>query len=95
MPPAAYRAFIWLLLFSALAAPVLDVRAGSAASRQTPIQALRVPELDTGFHLLYELRPEKARSQFEALEMSHPENPLVVPRKQQRTCLRSPIARAS
>jgi len=37
---------------------------------------LHVPELDTGFHLLYELKPEEARSQFEALEMSHPENPV-------------------
>jgi tetratricopeptide (TPR) repeat protein len=76
MPPTAYRAFICLLLFSALVASVLDVRAASAASRQTPIEALHVPELDTGFHLLYELKPEEARSQFETLEMSHPENPL-------------------
>lgn len=76
MSPSACRAFTCLLLFSALAASALDVRAASGASRQTPIEALHVPELDTGFHLLYELKPEEARSQFEALQRSHPENPL-------------------
>ena len=67
---------ICLLLCTALMAGGLDVRTVPAASKQTPIEALHVPELDTGFHLLYELKPEEARSQFEALEMSHPENPL-------------------
>jgi tetratricopeptide (TPR) repeat protein len=37
---------------------------------------LHVPELDAGFHLLYELKPEEARNQFEALQKSHPEDPL-------------------
>ena len=35
-----------------------------------------MPELDAGFHLLYELKPEEARSQFEAWQKSHPEDPL-------------------
>ncbi len=35
-----------------------------------------MPELDAGFHLLYELKPEEARNQFEAWQMSHPEDPL-------------------
>jgi tetratricopeptide (TPR) repeat protein len=35
-----------------------------------------VPELDAGFHLLYELKPEKARSQFETWQKFHPEDPL-------------------
>ncbi|MGD1212411.1 MAG: hypothetical protein ABR973_13770 [Candidatus Acidiferrales bacterium] len=47
-----------------------------AASIQTPIEALRVPELDAGFHLLYELKPEEAHEQFEAWQKSHPEDPL-------------------
>jgi hypothetical protein len=55
---------------------VLDVRAAPAASGQFRIEALHVPELDAGFHLLYELKPEEARSQFEALQKSHPEDPL-------------------
>jgi len=37
---------------------------------------LHVPELDAGFHLLYELKPEEAHNQFEALQKSHPEDPL-------------------
>jgi hypothetical protein len=76
MSRTAYRAFICLLLLSALVASVPDVQAALATSRQTSIEALHVPELDTGFHLLYELKPEEARRQFEALEMSHPDNPL-------------------
>ena len=43
---------------------------------RSPIEALHVPELDAGFHLLYELKPEEARNQFEALQKSHPEDPL-------------------
>ncbi len=35
-----------------------------------------MPKLDAGFHLLYELKPEEARNQFEALQKSHPEDPL-------------------
>jgi len=49
-------------------------------SRQLPgrlrsRRSLHVPELDAGFHLLYELKPEEARSQSEALQKSHPEDP--------------------
>ena len=38
--------------------------------------ALHVPELDAGFHLLYELKFEEARTHFEAWQKSHPEDPL-------------------
>jgi tetratricopeptide (TPR) repeat protein len=65
-----------LLLCNALVAGVPDVRAAQTASEQTPTVALHVPELDAGFHLLYELKPEEARNQFEALRKSHPEDPL-------------------
>lgn len=54
----------------------LDVRATPVASGQVRIEALHVPELDAGFHLLYELKPEEAREKFEALQKSHPEDPL-------------------
>ena len=70
------RSLLCSLLCSALAAGVFDVRAVPAASIQTPIEALRVPELDAGFHLLYELKPEEAHEQFEAWQKSHPEDPL-------------------
>lgn len=35
-----------------------------------------MPELDAGFHLLYELKPSEARAQFEAWQKSYPEDPL-------------------
>ncbi len=35
-----------------------------------------MPELDAGFHLLYELKTQEARSHFEAWQKSHPEDPL-------------------
>jgi tetratricopeptide (TPR) repeat protein len=76
MPPTAYRTCICLLLCSALTAAVPHLRAAPAGSGQTPIGTLHVPELDDGFHLLYELKPEEARRQFEALQKSHPEAPL-------------------
>ena len=57
-------------------AVALGVRAAPAPSRQTPIEALHVPELDAGFHFLYELKPEEAHKEFEALQKSHPEDPL-------------------
>jgi tetratricopeptide (TPR) repeat protein len=57
-------------------AGVLDVRAALVASGQTPIEALHVPELDAGFHFLYELKPEEAHKQFEAWQKSHPQDPL-------------------
>jgi hypothetical protein len=72
----AYLSTICLLLCSALVTGSLAVRAVQAGSRQAPIEALHVPELDVGFHLLYELKPEEARHQFEALQNSHPEDPL-------------------
>ncbi|HEY5027498.1 MAG TPA: hypothetical protein VIK39_03750 [Candidatus Angelobacter sp.] len=59
---------LWSFFFCALMAP--------AASGQTPIEALHVPELEAGFHLLYELKPVKAYAQFEAWQKLHPEDPV-------------------
>ena len=72
----AYLLLIRLLLCSALVTGGCDVLAAPAASGQVAIEALHVPELDAGFHLLYELKPEEARNQFEALRKSHPKDPL-------------------
>ena len=55
---------------------VLDVRTAPAVSGQVTIEALHVPELDAGFHLLYELKPAEAHNQFKTLQKSHPEDPL-------------------
>jgi hypothetical protein len=46
-------------------AGVLDVQSSLLVSGQTSTEALHVPELDTGFHLLYQLKPEEAHNQFE------------------------------
>ncbi len=70
------RSVICSLLCSALMAGVLDGRATLATPKQAPIEALHVPELEAGFHLLYELKPEGARNQFESWQKSHPEDPL-------------------
>jgi len=73
-----FRSLIFSLLCIAPLAGRFDAQAGQATERQAPIEALRVPELDAGFHLLYELKPEEARIQFEFLQKSHPENPLGI-----------------
>ena len=70
------RSLICSLLCIALAAGGPAVRTAQAASGQAPIEALHVPELDAGFHLLYELKPKEAHRKFEALQRSHPEDPL-------------------
>ena len=72
----AYLSLIFLLLFSVRMAVAPGVRATPAPAGQNPFEALHVPELDAGFHFLYELKPEEAHKQFEALEKSHPEEPL-------------------
>ena len=69
-------ALICLLVCGALLAGVSDTRGTLAASGQAPIEVLRVPELEAGFHLLYQLKPAEAHVQFEAWEQSHPEDPL-------------------
>ena len=48
-----------------------------AGPRQTQTDVLRVPELDAGFRLLYELKPAEARTQFAARQKTHPEAPLA------------------
>lgn len=70
------RSVICWLLCGALVAPALAAPAPPDDGRQAQIEVLHVPELDAGFHLLYELEPEEARAQFEAWQKSHPEDPL-------------------
>jgi tetratricopeptide (TPR) repeat protein len=67
------------LLCGVLAASALAVPATPADGRQVQtqiVEILHVPELEAGFHLLYELKPEAARAHFEAWQKSHPEDPL-------------------
>jgi len=73
---SAYLSLKCLLVCSALMAGVLAVRAAPVASEQIPPEILHVPELEAGFQLLYELKPEEARKHFEARQKTHPEDPL-------------------
>jgi hypothetical protein len=70
------RSTIWWLLCGVLVTPALAVPATPAGGRQAQIAVLHVPELDAGFHLLYELKTEEARAQFDAWQKSHPADPL-------------------
>lgn len=47
-----------------------------AVAGQTQTDVLRVPELEAGFRLLYELKPVEARAQFAIRQKTHPEDPL-------------------
>ena len=67
---------LFFLLLCALSGTARDDRASQTPSEQTPTPALQVPELDAGFHFLYELRADEARKQFQAWQKSHPEDPL-------------------
>ncbi|HLW52190.1 MAG TPA: hypothetical protein VKW06_05060 [Candidatus Angelobacter sp.] len=43
---------------------------------QTPIEVLHVPELEAGFHFLYQLKPAEAHAQFQTWQKVHPQDPL-------------------
>ena len=57
---------IGLALCPALAGVVIVVPVAWAEPGQAPTEGLHIPELDAGFHLLYELKPSEARARFEA-----------------------------
>lgn len=67
-----FRLLIGLVLCTTLTAVVPNVRGAQAGAGQAPTDILRVPELDAGFHLLYELKPAEARAQFAMWQQSHP-----------------------
>jgi hypothetical protein len=64
------------LVGCALTASAPAAPATQADQREAQIEVLHVPEIDAGFHLLYELKPAEARAQFAAWQKSHPEDPL-------------------
>ncbi len=71
---------VWLLLCSGLMALVAEAKTpqqtSGQTSGQTVVEALHVPELDAGFHLLYELKFVEAREQFAVRQKSHPNDSL-------------------
>jgi hypothetical protein len=73
---AACSVIGWLLC-GVLAAPAQGVPATQTLPAQGQIiEVLHVPELEAGFHLLYELKPAEAHAMFQAWQKSHPEDPL-------------------
>ena len=74
-----------------------DARAALTASGQGEAEVLQIPELDAGFHLLYELKLEEARNQFEGLGRSPiRKTPFgICLRKRRAIYLRSVTGRAS
>ena len=65
-----------VLLCSALMTVGFAVRVARAASKQAPIEVLHVPELEAGFHFLYELKFEEAHTHFATWQKLHPEDSL-------------------
>jgi hypothetical protein len=63
--------FLGAVTAVAFAAPATQ---SGSQGEQTGI--LRAPEIDAGFHLLYQLKPAEAREQFAVWRNSHPEDPL-------------------
>jgi hypothetical protein len=57
-----------------IALVVFAVQAASSSSLQAEVSD--APELDAGFHLLYQLKPQEARAQFAVWQALHPEDPL-------------------
>ncbi len=66
LPGCFLRLQVVLLALSVLAPPVESQQVGAPAT----------PELDAGFHLLYELKFEEARASLSAWSASHPEDAL-------------------
>ena len=69
-------AICWLF-YAALVAPTFGA-AGAPPSpgRRAQLQATAAPELEAGFHLLYQLKFDNARRQFVAWQKLHPNDPL-------------------
>jgi len=61
-------------LFLHLIVAAFEVRAAPAGPGQAEISD--APELDAGFHLLYELKPQEAHAQFAVWQASHPGDPV-------------------
>ena len=71
------RSLICSLLCCAVAGVALGAPAAPAGSWQAQAEVSYAPELDTGYHLLYQLKPVEARAQFAVWQQAHPEDPLA------------------
>ena len=64
---------IWL---ASTVIPTFGQPRPQAASDVKPASLFSAPEVDAGFHELYELRLAKAREQFAMWKAKHPDDPL-------------------
>src|SRR5260370_40128685 len=74
MRACAIASAVLLLASGAGVAPRLHAAGPDEAPKPAPVGA--APEIDAGFHLLYELKFPEARAKFASWEKSHPEDPL-------------------
>src|SRR5258708_4486064 len=74
MRACAIASAVLLLASGAGVAPRLHAAGPDEAPKLAPVGA--APEIETGFHLLYELKFPEARAKFASWEKSHPEDPL-------------------
>src|SRR5260370_824504 len=65
-----------LLMLAAIATRTAELRAGMPDDGPKTVPMSTAPELDAGFHLLYELKFPEARGQFASWEKKHPEDPI-------------------
>jgi hypothetical protein len=65
-----------LLLFASAATAMPRLRAAGPDDAPKPAPVGAAPEIEAGFHLLYELKFPEARAQFVSWEGSHPEDPM-------------------
>lgn len=65
-----------VLLFASMAAVALRLHAADADDTPKPAPVGAAPEIEAGFHFLYELKFPEARAQFASWEKSHPEDPM-------------------
>jgi hypothetical protein len=70
------RLLIWLFIHGVVAGTAFGAPAYLTLVGQAQIAVLHVSEIETGFRLLYELKPEAARAQFAVWKESHPKDPL-------------------
>jgi hypothetical protein len=70
------RSVLFSLLCGAMTASALADPALPAGDKQDHIQSLHVPELEAGFHLLYQWKTAEAHAQFKTWQKAHPEDPL-------------------
>ena len=83
-----------LLLCSLLVAAICAVRVAPAASAQSPAEVLHVPELDAGFHLLYELKLQEVSAILSLGRSRIRKTRWAARRKRRPICLRSATVRA-